>query len=279
MAVPKNKTDLEDYLVYGVDPKNRRIFFGHAIDMAFDSAEFGTDQNEFATNSVELAVRAIKRLEEDHPSKPIELHMNSYGGDAEALMYLMDVILASTCQFKFYGGGRVMSCATWLMCICDERYLYPNASVMLHHGSDGVDYNQVDLEIYYEASRKFKENLTNVFTENSFMPFEFWDKILGRDVWITPEEAVKLGIADAILQRPKRGNLRKKRNAHMAKPPHHRTMEALIKNLYKRVKMDISGELKIHIPEPDPVDPNVVVDETPVTQAEYEDDENGKKEG
>ena len=63
MAVPKNKTDLEDYLVYGVDPKNRRIFFGHAIDMAFDSAEFGTDQNEFATNSVELAVRAIKRLE------------------------------------------------------------------------------------------------------------------------------------------------------------------------------------------------------------------------
>lgn len=260
MAIPKEKTELENYLVYGVDLKNRRIFFGVPLD-------WGVDENGgFEQASTELTIRAIKRMEKDHPSKPIELHMNSYGGDAYALTSVVDVILASKCQFKFYGSGAIMSAATWIMAVCDERYLYPNATVMVHNGWDKAEGKHDDVIISAAEAERLRIKLTEIYVKNSFMPKKFWDDVLQRDLYMPPEEAIKIGIADFIIEPTKRGNLRKRRDTHMANPPHHRTMKKLVDKLYKRININFSGELKIHIPEPAEADPSVIIDDTPVVE-------------
>jgi len=268
MAIPREKTELEKYLVYGVDLKNRRIFFGWPLDTGIG------DSGGFDQISTELAIRAIKCMELDHPSKPIELYVNSYGGDAYALRSLLSVILASKCQFKFFGSGAVMSAATWIMAICDERNLYPGTTVMVHNGWDWMAGKHEDVQIDAEECLRLRDELVEIYVKNSFMPTEFWEDVLQRDLYLTADEAIKLGIADFVVPLPKRGNLRKKRDAHMAKTPHPRTMTNLVSKLYKRIKTNPRSELKLHMPEPSKADPNIIIDTTPVQDLSEEEKNN-----
>jgi len=260
MAITRSKTELENYLVYGIDPQKRRIFFGSPLLLGHE------DTGDFNQANIEMAVRAIHRFQDEAPKTPIELHINSYGGDSYAMLYLIDVILASSCQFKFYGGGSIMSAATWLMCVCDERYLYPNAQVMIHNGSDYAGGNHTDNQISAAHNKDFQNRLDHMFTENSFMPLKFWQDILKRDIYISAQEAINLGIADFVVQYTKRGNLRKKRQHKMSKIPNNKTMNSLITKLYKRGQMNVpSKELKLHIPEPELLDSDITVDDSTYT--------------
>src|SRR5271170_5768045 len=116
------QTELTDSLIHGIDLKTRRIYFGRFLDDGDDNP------GDFTQASIELAIRALHKMSLDAPGKPIEIHMNSYGGDPYAMLRLYDEILSCPCQVKFYGGGAIMSAATWIMAVCDERYLYPNAT-------------------------------------------------------------------------------------------------------------------------------------------------------
>jgi len=280
VAIPRERTQLENYLVYGIDLKNRRIFFGHPIDWGHigDDAEVG--YNDFTEASVEMAVRAIKRMEKDHPKHVIEIHLNSCGGDYKAMLYLYDVIRASTCAFHFYGGGRINSSATWIMAVCDRRYLYENATVMLHNGRSGYNaptstsYNDNLIDVEYEKEEA--ERLNRIYAENSLIPKKVWDEVLVRDLKISAQMAVDAKLAEKIVPLPKRGNLRKERLAHM-KNVDKKALNDLIKKLYKRVGVNPSGkEIIINIPTPDEADPNVVIDNSPINTEPEDSDNKGE---
>src|SRR5271154_6324306 len=102
------KSDLTEVLIHGIDLKARRIYFGVATDWV------ETDLGDFNQTSVEIAIRALHRMVQDAPGKPIEIHMNSTGGDPYSMLRLHDEILSCPCQVKFYGGGSIMSAATWI---------------------------------------------------------------------------------------------------------------------------------------------------------------------
>ena len=97
------------------------------------------------------------------------------------------------------------------------------------------------------------------------MPREFWDDVVKRDLYLTAQEAIQLGLADFMVEYTKRGNLRKKRQHRMSKTPSGRIMNPLIKKLYKRIKTNLPNkELKLHIPDPALVDEDIIVDNTPI---------------
>jgi len=267
MAIPRAKTDLDDYLSCGVCPKERRIFFGQPIGFSIEEED---RNNEFTQAAVDLAVRAIKRMEADHPAKPIEIYMNSYGGNFYAMLYLVDIIQRSSCQFKFFGGGAIMSSATWVLVCCDERYLYPNVRIMVHNGSEGAIDRYDDFHITASESKNHMETLIDLYTENSRMPRRFWQDVCKRDSYFSATEAVQLGMAEAILYPQKRGNLRKKRRAALAKHPSPNTMKKLVKKLYDRIDIGINlTDFSVHVPK-EKEDSSLVVDNTPVSTEDEE---------
>lgn len=228
------KTETENYILNGIDEINRRIFFGRYL--ASDSENV----NDFDQTSVEHAVRAIHKFASDSPKKPIEIHMNSYGGDPTAMLYLHDVILASPCQIKFFGGGMIASSATWIMAACDERYLYPNTTILIHDGSLDVSLNKTDAEIFIEEEKRFQNRLNDIYVNNSRMPKGFWNEICRRDLWITSEEAIMLGLADKIIEPKKRGSFRKLRQANFSEKISSTKMKKLISRLYDRIHIPAS---------------------------------------
>lgn len=253
------KTELDDYLDYGVDSAKRRIYFGDCINQA------GEDSGDVTQRSIELAVRALHRLVNEGPGKPIELHMSSFGGDPYAMLRLYDEILACPCQVKFIGSGVIQSSATWIMSVCDERYLHPHTTVMVHDGSEGFEGNHTDAKIYTQESVRLQDLLYDIYTANSRMPRAFWEDVCQRDLYLTAEETVKLGLADKIIEPKKRGNLRKMRQAALKKSPSHVEMESLIHSLYVRVNRHNVPKLELNKPVKEENDPNVKIDETAST--------------
>lgn len=254
------KTELDDLFDIGIDIKKRRIYFGTWEGM--DEDEWPGD---FTWVSCENAVRGLHRLADINPKKPIELHMASYGGDPYMMLGLYDAIQDCPCQVKFFGRGRIASAATWIMAGCDERYLYPNTTVMIHDGSDGTDGKHTDVQIDAKEGKRLQERLDELYKENSHMPVMFYRDILQRDVYLTAEEAVLLGLADKVLPPKKRGNLRRMRQAHMSKTPDKRKLNALLKRIHQRI--DRPGKIKditINTPHEEPSSPDIIVDESSV---------------
>jgi ATP-dependent Clp protease protease subunit len=261
--VAVEKTELTDNLAYGVDLKNRRIYFGVNLDTAEPD-----DSTSFTLASVEMAVRAIHRMAVEAPAKPIELHMCSYGGDPYPMLRLYDEIQACPCQIKFFGGGAIMSSATWIMAGCDERYLYPNAIIMVHDGADAFEGKHTDHQIHAAEERRLQEQLYDIYVANSRMPKEFWQDVCQRDLYLTAEEAIKLGLADKIVEPKKRGNLRKVRQAALKKEPDNKEMRHLLQDLYGRINKVKVPKIELNEPKKEPADPHIIVDNTPVPQIE-----------
>jgi len=253
------KTETENIISSGVDETNRRIFFGRYMPNAGDDHTV----TDFNTTSVEYAVRGILTLQSLNPKKPIEIHMNSYGGTAHSMLYLHDLILASPCQFKFFGGGVIMSSATWIMAVCDERYLYKNTTIMVHKGNLSLDGTMTDAEIYLDEEKKLQYKLEEIYAHNSHMPKRFWSEVCKRDLYLTADEAVFLGLADKVIESKKRGNLRKMRQAHMLKVPSPTVLKKVMSKLYNRIQFPVNiKDITINNPIIEKIDPTLMVEET-----------------
>jgi len=256
------KTELENFLVYGVDEKNRKVYFGS--NTLYAEEESGT----VTQTSCDSAIRAIERMATDHPKTPIELHMNSYGGDPYAMLALYDIIQSTSCQIKFFGKGAVMSAATWIMVGCDERNLYPHSTVMVHNGNDGYLGNVTDFNIYKEEGDRLMNVLYEIYEENTRMDKKFWQEICKRDLFLSAEEAVTLGLADKIIRPRKRGNLRKSREYHLSQDIDKKRINKLTNKLMKRIHADTKIEVNVKEYKPEPIDERLTIE--PIKKDEEE---------
>lgn len=249
-------TELNDVLEKGIDLKNRRIFFGEP-----------EEDGSFSWQSVEFAIRAIKKMSADRPKTPIELYMSSVGGDTYEMLRLYDAIQECTCQIKFYGSGTIASSATWIMAGCDERWLTPNATIMIHAGyTDNGQQTYVDSQIDNEEYVRLMEKLMSLYEDNSRMPKDFWYEVCQRDNYLSPEEAIMLGLADKISEPKKRGNLRKSRLYSLKHPPAKKDLNKLVKNLYRRIhKGKNLTKIEVHIPK-EQFDKNINIEQTEESQ-------------
>ena len=252
-----DKTEVIDKLIdSGIDIKNRRIYFGITFGEGLGS--------DFTWVTVEYAVRALHRMVADSKTKPIEIYMNSDGGETHQMLRLYDEIQSCPCQVKFFGSGVIMSSATWIMAGCDERYLAPNTRVMLHKWrTEDMGGTQTDLKIDMEEGDQLTETLNRIYEDNSRMPAEFWEEVTKRDLFLSAEETILLGLADAITPYKKRGNLRRRRIAALNKEVDQKEMRKLVREINKRIHRGKNLHIELRIPEEE-FDKDIVVDDAPI---------------
>lgn len=235
----KRTIAIDDFFEYGLDIQTRSIYFG--------TIENVDNSTAFNTGTVQLAMRGIDKLLAAS-NKPISLHFSSFGGDEYSMMALMDKILESPCKFIFYGRGAIMSSTTWIMCVCDERYLSENATVMIHDGSTDHYGSHTDQEVSTEEAIRIQRALEKIYADNSYLDAAFYKTICRRDLYLTSAETIKLGLADAIIPYKKRGQFRSGiRKQTFSNVPTKSDITKLVDRLYKRIKLDSPKNLIIDI--------------------------------
>lgn len=174
---------------YGIDVESSTIYlFGDIAD--------GT------LYDFTLKIKAIIHMRgEEKKNDPINVVINSDGGDVYEALGMIDFMQSLNIKVNTICRGRAMSAAALLLCAgTGNRVASKNSTIMFHEISSGIYGKSSDMKANVQHTEKLEEILINIITSNSKRDSLFWkDKIL-KDYYLSPEEAIELGIIDTIIQ-------------------------------------------------------------------------------
>lgn len=146
-----------------------------------------------------------KLAEKEEDKKPIDFYVCTYGGSADDMFALYDVltVIKQDTDVHTIGVGKVMSAGVLLLAAGTKgkRKIGRNCRVMIHNvagGSFGILPNMAN---ELEAIERIQEAYIDALVENSKLTKKKLTKMLNEkvNIYLDAEEAVKLGIADIII--------------------------------------------------------------------------------
>jgi len=161
----------------------------------------GTEINSDVANIVNSQ---LLYLQTENPSKPITMYINSPGGSVYDGMSIYDVAKFISCPVATTCCGTAASMAAVLLASGDKgmRNALPHSQIMLHAPSGGTGrVTAPDMRIAAQEMEKCEKMLYTVLAENMDKDYDYVKKICDRDFWLTPEEAVREGVIDSIIER------------------------------------------------------------------------------
>jgi len=153
-----------------------------------------------------LYLNETNRLkEEDEEKKPIDFYISTYGGNADDMFALYDIMkeVQKETEIHTIGMGKVMSAGVLLLAggTPGHRKIGKNCRIMLHSVSSGNHGDLHNLVNEVEAIQELQEMYINCLTQETKMTKSQVKKMLERkvNVYLSAEQAVEYGIADKVL--------------------------------------------------------------------------------
>jgi len=142
---------------------------------------------------------------EEEDKEPIEFYLSTYGGSADDMFALYDIMknIQKTTEIHTVGVGKVMSAGVPLLACGTKgkRKIAKNCRIMIHSVSAGNQGNLHDLMNELGAVEELQKMYINCLVAETKMTKSQLKKMLKRkvNVYLSAEQAIKLGIADEIL--------------------------------------------------------------------------------
>lgn len=141
-------------------------------------------------------------LEAESPKRPIHLYINSPGGVVTSGLAMYDTMRFIRAPVHTLCMGTAHSMGSFLLMAGapGERVALPNASIHIHQPLGGYQGQASDIFIHAEQTRRIKHRLTKLYAEHCGRSYEDFERVMDRDHFMTPEEAVEWGLIDRVLQ-------------------------------------------------------------------------------
>ncbi len=141
-------------------------------------------------------------LEAESPKRPIHLYINSPGGVVTSGLAMYDTMRFIRAPVHTLCMGTAHSMGSFLLMAGapGERVALPNASIHIHQPLGGFQGQASDIFIHAEQTRRIKHRLTKLYAEHCGRSYEDFERVMDRDHFMTPEEAVEWGLIDRVLQ-------------------------------------------------------------------------------
>ena len=160
----------------------------------------------FLTGPVEdyganLIVAQMLYLEAENPDKDIHLYINSPGGSVTAGLSIYDTMQFIKPDVSTLCIGQAASMGAVLLCGGAEgkRQALPNSRVMIHQVLGGFQGQASDIEIHTQEILSIKKKLNEILASHSGQKVEKIVKDSDRDNFMSPDQAVKYGLIDAVV--------------------------------------------------------------------------------
>ena len=165
--------------------------------------------SDVAEEKVAEFVHALLYLHESNKAReeslPIDFYLSTYGGSADDMFALYDVMrqILPTTEIHTIGMGKVMSAGVLLLAsgTKGKRKIGKYCRVMIHSAMAGSHGSLPNLVNELEALQQTQEDYINALSDETSMSKQEIKNMLERkvNVYLSAEEAVKLGIADIII--------------------------------------------------------------------------------
>ena len=162
----------------------------------------------FLTGPVEdyganLIVAQMLYLEAENPDKDIHLYINSPGGSVTAGLSIYDTMQFIKPDVSTLCIGQAASMGAILLCggAKGKRQALPNSRVMIHQVLGGFQGQASDIEIHTQEILSIKKKLNEILANHSGQKVDKIAKDSDRDNFMSPEQAVKYGLIDDVVDR------------------------------------------------------------------------------
>jgi ATP-dependent Clp protease, protease subunit len=170
----------------------------------------GTEINDQVANTV---VAQLLFLKMEDPKKDVHIYINSPGGYISAGLAIYDTMRYLGCDMNTYCIGQAASMAAVLLMggTKGKRFALPHSRVMIHQPSGGVGGTCADITLQAEEIGKMKKRLVKVMSECTGKTEKQIMQDHDRDFFMSPEEALKYGAIDEVLNSPEPDSSKKEK--------------------------------------------------------------------
>ncbi|MDD5659347.1 MAG: ATP-dependent Clp protease proteolytic subunit [Actinomycetota bacterium] len=187
MVIEQTNRGERSFDIYSRLLKERIIFLGTAID----------------DNIANVVMAQLIHLDAEDPEKDIQIYINSPGGVVTAALAIYDTMQFMKSKISTICIGQAASAAAVLLLSGEKgkRFILPNARVLLHQPSGGVEGTTMDIEIHTREMIRIRDSLNNIIAKHTGQDIKKVSKDIERDFILTAEEAKEYGIVDEVIYR------------------------------------------------------------------------------
>jgi ATP-dependent Clp endopeptidase proteolytic subunit ClpP len=129
---------------------------------------------------------------------PINLRINSLGGDVFNGMAIYNVIKKREAKTTVYIEGIAASIATIIALGADEVVMSENSLFMIHNAWGGTMGDAKDMRKSAETLEKISTELTEIYMKKTGLSYDVVSNMMDEETWLNSEEAYELGFVDTI---------------------------------------------------------------------------------
>lgn len=173
------------YDIYSRLLKDRIIFVGTEID----------------DTVANIIIAQLLFLEAEDEKKDIKMFINSPGGVASSALAIYDTIQFVKPDIQTICLGMAASAAAVILAAgtAKKRYSLPNARIMIHQPLGGTQGQATDISIQAQEILKLRDQMNGILSKHTGQAKSKIENDVERDFWMSPTEAQKYGIVDAII--------------------------------------------------------------------------------
>lgn len=146
--------------------------------------------------------KQVMLLNREDDKQPIDVFINSPGGEINSGLLMYDVIQASKAPIRTYCVGRAYSMGAVLFaCGNHGRYMLPHSELMIHEPLLGsrVGGSSSSIKSISESLLKTKQKLNRLLSKHTGRTEEEIDKATESDHYFNPEESIAFGLCDEMI--------------------------------------------------------------------------------
>lgn len=159
-------------------------------------------EGEINQESACAFVKKIMLLNRGDASKPIDVMINSPGGEINSGLLMYDVIQSSKAPIRMYCMGAAYSMAAVLFaCGNHGRYIFPHSELMLHEPLLGnrVSGNASSIRSISDNLMDTRRKMNQLLAKHTGKTEKEIEEATSYDHYFSPEESVAFGLADDIV--------------------------------------------------------------------------------
>ena len=156
---------------------------------------------EVTRDSANLVIAQLLHLESQDPDKDIALYIDSPGGDVYSGLGIIDTMnfIKPDVSTICVGMAASMGAAILASGAKGKRLALPNAMVLIHQPSSGVQGQQTDIQIVADETRWIRQRLNEILAEATGQPIEKVNADTERDNYMRATEACEYGLVDRVI--------------------------------------------------------------------------------
>ena len=140
-------------------------------------------------------------LEAENPNKDIAIYINSPGGVVTSGLAIYDTMQYIRPDVSTLCIGQAASMGSLLLAggAAGKRFALPNARIMIHQPSGGVQGQAADIEIQAREILLLRARLNGIYAKHTGRDLDKIERAMDRDNFMTPEEAKEFGLIDQVV--------------------------------------------------------------------------------